>query len=47
MNTPSTIQLLGAVLFAVAMVHTFSTKFFEHLAHTRLMSRKPVARAAA
>ncbi|MGA0610756.1 putative Na+/H+ antiporter [Caldimonas sp. KR1-144] len=35
MTTPSTIQLLGAVLFAVALVHTFSTKFFEQLAHTR------------
>lgn len=35
MNTPSTIQLVGALLFAVALVHTFSTKFFEHLAHTR------------
>lgn len=32
---PTTIQLIGAVLFAVAIVHTFSTKFFEHLAHTR------------
>jgi hypothetical protein len=33
--TPTTIQLIGAVLFAVAILHTFSTKFFEHLAHTR------------
>lgn len=32
---PSTIQVLGAVLFAVALVHTFSTKFFERLAQTR------------
>lgn len=32
---PTTIQLLGAILFGVALVHTFSTKFFEHLAHTR------------
>lgn len=31
---PSTIQLIGATLFAVAILHTFSTKFFEHLAHT-------------
>lgn len=30
---PSTIQLIGAVLFAIAIAHTFSTKFFEHLAH--------------
>lgn len=35
MATPTTIQLIGAVLFAVALIHTFSTKFFEHLAHTR------------
>ena len=35
MNTPSTIELLGAALFAVALVHTFSTRIFERLAHTR------------
>jgi hypothetical protein len=33
--TPTNIQLIAAVLFAVAIVHTFSTKFFEHLAHAR------------
>jgi len=33
--TPTAIQLIAAVLFAVAILHTFSTKFFEHLAHTR------------
>ncbi|WP_341644138.1 putative Na+/H+ antiporter [Thauera sp. SDU_THAU2] len=33
--TPTTIQLIGAILFAVAIIHTFSTKYFEHLAHTR------------
>lgn len=33
--TPTTIELIGAALFAVAILHTFSTKFFEHLAHTR------------
>lgn len=33
--TPSAIQLIGAVLFAVAILHTFSTKFFERLARTR------------
>lgn len=33
--TPTTIQLIGAALFAVAILHTFATKFFEHLAHTR------------
>ncbi|MBH1986387.1 MAG: putative Na+/H+ antiporter [Burkholderiales bacterium] len=32
---PSTIQLIGAGLFVVALLHTFSTKFFEGLAHTR------------
>jgi uncharacterized membrane protein YecN with MAPEG domain len=33
--TPTTIQLIGAALFGVAILHTFATKFFEHLAHTR------------
>ena len=33
--TASTLQLIGAVLFAVAILHTFATKFFVHLAHTR------------
>lgn len=33
--TPTTIQLIGAALFAVAIVHTFAAKFFERLAHTR------------
>ena len=32
---PSTMQLLGAILFGGALLHTFSTKFFERLAHTR------------
>jgi hypothetical protein len=32
---PTTIEIIGAALFAVAIIHTFSTKFFEHLAHTR------------
>jgi Putative Na+/H+ antiporter len=32
---PSTLQIVAAVLFALALIHTFSTKFFEHLAHTR------------
>ncbi|HQV88169.1 MAG: putative Na+/H+ antiporter [Nitrosomonas sp.] len=30
---PTSIQLIAAVLFALAVVHTFSTKYFEHLAH--------------
>jgi hypothetical protein len=33
--TPTTIQLIAAALFAIAILHTFSTKFFEHLAHIR------------
>ncbi len=33
--TPTTIELIGTALFAVAILHTFATKFFEHLAHTR------------
>lgn len=33
--TPTTIQLIGTTLFAVAIAHTFATSFFEHLAHTR------------
>lgn len=32
---PSNIELIGAGLFAVALLHTFSTKFFEKLAHSR------------
>lgn len=32
---PTTIEIIGAVVFATALIHTFSTKFFEHLAHTR------------
>jgi hypothetical protein len=35
MNAPTLIQIIGATLFAIAVLHTFSTKFFEHLAHTR------------
>ncbi|MEW6131563.1 MAG: putative Na+/H+ antiporter [Pseudomonadota bacterium] len=31
---PTTIQTVGAAIFAIAVLHTFSTKFFEHLAHT-------------
>ncbi len=31
----TTIQMAGAGLFAVALVHTFSTKFFERMAHRR------------
>jgi len=31
--TPSTIEIIGTALFALAILHTFSTKFFERLAH--------------
>ncbi|MEY4960506.1 MAG: hypothetical protein RL610_685 [Pseudomonadota bacterium] len=30
---PAALEIIGAVLFGIAVVHTFSTKFFEHLAH--------------
>lgn len=33
--TPTTIQLIGTALFAVAIAHTFSTALFEHLARIR------------
>lgn len=32
---PTTVQLIAAILFALAVVHTFSTKYFEHLAHVQ------------
>jgi hypothetical protein len=32
---PSHTQVLGAALFGVALLHTFSTRFFERLAHAR------------
>ncbi len=35
MTAPTTIQLIGAILFALAVLHTFSVKYFEHLAHVR------------
>ncbi|MCW5617483.1 MAG: putative Na+/H+ antiporter [Rhodocyclaceae bacterium] len=31
--TPTPIQLIGTLLFAIAVVHTFMTKYFERLAH--------------
>lgn len=33
MSDPTSIQLIAAVLFALAVIHTFSTKYFEQLAH--------------
>jgi hypothetical protein len=35
MNTPTLIQIVSALLFGLAILHTFSTKFFERLAHTQ------------
>jgi hypothetical protein len=32
---PTTIQIVAACLFALAVLHTFATKFFERLAHKR------------
>jgi hypothetical protein len=32
---PTTLQWLAAALFALAVAHTFATKFFERLAHTQ------------
>ena len=32
-SSPTLIQVVGAVLFGLAILHTFSTKYFEHLAH--------------
>jgi hypothetical protein len=29
------LEIVGASLFALAVLHTFSTRYFEHLAHTR------------
>jgi hypothetical protein len=31
--TPTIINIVSSAIFAVAVIHTFSTKFFEHLAH--------------
>jgi hypothetical protein len=32
---PAAIEWIGAALFSLAVLHTFSTRYFEHLAHTR------------
>ena len=34
MTNPTLIQVIGATLFGLAVLHTFSTKFFERLSHT-------------
>ena len=31
----TSVETVGALLFALAVLHTFSTRYFEHLAHTR------------
>jgi hypothetical protein len=31
--SPTSVQLAATLIFAIAVVHTFSTRFFEHLAH--------------
>ena len=33
--TPTAIQLIGAILFAIAIIHTFSTKLFDYLARRK------------
>lgn len=33
--SPTLIQVIGAVLFGLAILHTFSTRYFEQLAHTQ------------
>jgi Na+/H+ antiporter NhaD/arsenite permease-like protein len=35
MDFPHYIEVIAATLFAIAVIHTFSTKFFEHLARLR------------
>lgn len=35
MTAPTFIQIIGATLFGLAVLHTFSTRFFEHLAHAQ------------
>ncbi len=35
MTGPTLLQSVGAIVFALALVHTFSTKYFERLAHSR------------
>jgi hypothetical protein len=33
--SPNVVQLVATALFAIAVLHTFSTRFFEHLAHVQ------------
>jgi hypothetical protein len=32
-NAPQLMEVIAAILFAIAIIHTFSTKYFQHLAH--------------
>ena len=32
---PTTIEIVATAIFAIALIHTFSTKFFAHLAHVQ------------
>src|SRR5574342_140821 len=32
---PALLELIAAALFGLAVLHTFSTRYFEHLAHTQ------------
>ena len=34
-NAIGLLEIVGASLFALAVIHTFSTRYFEHLAHTQ------------
>jgi hypothetical protein len=33
--TPTAVEIAATVIFAIAVLHTFSTRFFEHLAHVQ------------
>lgn len=33
--SPTTIEIVATAIFAIALIHTFSTKFFAHLAHVQ------------
>ena len=44
---PHAIEIFAAGLFALAVVHTFSTRYFEHLAHTRTAHKRYVPQALA
>src|SRR5687768_18622606 len=31
---PAPIEIIGAILFGIALIHTFATRYFQKLAHT-------------